>query len=55
MPPGGPYAGIYSGYIVTIPLNDGYYQLTTKDGIRGSGPCSVMVDKDGNISFAESP
>lgn len=54
MPPGGPYMGNWSGYVITIPINGGNYQLTTSGGIRGTKNVEVTVDRDGNISFVIS-
>lgn len=45
--PPGKYEGTWCGYVVTLKMDNGEWQLRTKDGVRGIVPCIVNVDETG--------
>lgn len=47
--PPGAYVGIYSGYLIKIPMANGNYELRTDEGIRGTAAVQVTVQESGEI------
>lgn len=49
----GRYNAMWSGYRVTITLDNGEVQMTTENGVRGFVPCVVEVSTAGEISLSD--
>jgi hypothetical protein len=49
--PDGIYTGIWGGYIINIYYNEKYYELTTEEGVRGTGFKVVVTIKNGIATF----
>ena len=49
--PDGIYIGIWGGYIINIYYNEKYYELTTEEGVRGTGFKVVVTIKNGIATF----
>jgi len=48
--PPGLYVGTWSGYVITIPIADGEWQLKTASGVRGRVSVTVGVDNKGIVA-----
>jgi hypothetical protein len=51
----GKYDATWSGYLITIKLDNGEIRMTTEHGVRGFVKGTVHVLNTGEISFAKSP
>lgn len=49
LPPGN-YRGNWCGYVITLTMENGEWQLHTRDGMRGVVGCTVTVDDVGFIT-----
>ncbi len=52
--PDGKYTGIWGGYIVEIKVNNKTYELTSEEGVRGSGIKVIVEIVDGKATFEET-
>ncbi len=49
--PDGWYSGVWSGYRIKITHMMSVYELTTEEGVRGTGSAVVVQVKDGVATF----
>ena len=52
--PPGKYEGTWCGYVITLKMDNGEWQLSTNDGVRGSVPCTVEVYLTGRMALVLS-
>lgn len=49
----GLYIGTYGGYTIEIVNKNRTYELTTEEGVRGTGFKVVVTIKDGKVTFED--